>query len=373
MRIALDVTPLAGAQTGIGRFVAELAGGLTADTDVELVGLAMTARGREQIAAQLGCDQLGCETPLSRHAPARVLRWLWQRVDWPPVELLTGKVDLVHGTNYVVPPTRNAAQLVTVHDLAAWHDPSLVDQSSKVYPQLVKRALERGAHVHTVSNHVASEIQAELGLAADRLHVVYNGISEGPAPTPGAGSSIASGHPYVLALGTIEPRKDFPLLVEAFREVANVHSDVHLVIAGGSGWGGDELASAIERSGLGDRIICPGFVSAQQKADLLGEAELLVSAARYEGFGIVPLEAMAAGIPVVAADGGAISEVCGNAAKLVPVGDASALSQAMLQVLGDDELTKQLVAAGAARAAEFSWRNTVTSMVDVYRQLCSDR
>lgn len=364
MRVALDVTPLAGPKTGIGRFVSDLAIGLRDEPDLDLVGLALTARGRGTIS-----DVLGEDTVLSRPAPARLLRKAWTRGAWPAVELLTGSVDLVHGTNYVVPPTRRAVSLVSVHDLSAWQDPSLVHDSSRVYPELVRRALDRGAHVHAISEFVGREIQQMFGVQDDHLHVVHLGLPPSPNAVAGAGRALVDGKSYVLAIGTIEPRKDFPLLVEAFAKLAPQHSDLRLAIAGGAGWGHDALIESIERHGLDSRVQLLGFVSDQQKADLLHDAEIVVSSARYEGFGFVPLEAMAAGTPVVAASGGAIPEVCGGAAKLVPVHDAEALAQALTNVLEDPALANELIERGAKRSAEFGHEQTLAKMLRVYRRL----
>lgn len=364
VRIAVDVTPLAGSQTGIGRFVKQLVKGLSTYEDLELVGLAMTARGREEIAALIGDD-----VALSRPAPARLLREVWKRVDWLSAEKLTGPVDVVHGTNYVVPPTTKAAQLVSVHDLSAWHDSDLVHSSSRDYPQLVQRALDRGAHVHAISAHVGAEIRQELGVPEERLHVVHLGLTPGPPATPGAGRAQTGGRPYLLAVGTIEPRKDFPLLVDVFADLADTYPELDLVIAGGPGWGVEDLQAAIERNKLASRVHRVGFVSDQQKADLLAEAELVVSAARYEGFGFVPLEAMAAGTPVVAVAGGAIPEVCGDAAQIVPVGDPAALTSAIGSVLADAKLSESLIASGHERSKCFTWRETIAGLRQVYSDL----
>ncbi len=377
MRVALDVTPLAGERTGIGLFVHELARGLASlaagevgsspggrEPDLEIVGLAMTARGRDSILKTLP-PNIG----LGRPAPARLLREAWRRTSFPPVELLTGPVDLVHGTNYVVPPTRRAAALVTVADLGAWHTPDIVHPASRVYPELVKRALDRGAHIHAMSEHVAAEIRSELGVEAERVHTIPIGVSPLPAGEHQRGRRLVGSGPYLLAVGTIEPRKGFPAMVEALAKLSSEHPDLVLAIAGGRGWGSDALDTAIGQWGMEERVVKLGFVNDQDKADLLAGAELLVSAATYEGFGLVPLEAMAAGLPVVAVAGGSIPEVCGEAARLVVTGESGALAAAISEVLGDDALRSQMEERGRRQAAAFSWERTVLDMVSLYRRL----
>lgn len=370
MRIAVDVTPLAGERTGIGLFVNELVNGLAqqaaTDRDLELVGLAMTARGRDSILKTLPPG-----IPLSRPAPARLLRETWSRSDFPPVEILTGSVDVVHGTNYVVPPSRRAATLVTIADLGAWHSPDRVHPSSLAYPALVQRALDRGAHVHAMSEYVASEIRADLGVRADRVHTIPIGIGRSVEGDHDRGKKMIGSRPYILAVGTIEPRKNFPVLVQTLALLSDEYPDLVLAIAGGKGWGEDALDEAISVAGASGRVVKLGFVSDQQKADLYAGAELLVSAAGYEGFGVVPLEAMAAALPVVAVAGGSIPEVCGDAARLVSTADPDHLAQAIQEILSDARLRASMVERGLVQVSTFTWQSTVTAMLGLYRDLVS--
>ncbi len=366
MRVALDVTPLGGQQTGIGLFVEELVRGLAANNEITLHGLAMTARGRDAISQQLPSG-----TKLSRPAPARLLRRAWRFGPIPPVEWLTGSVDLVHGTNYVVPPTRRAARLVSIHDLTPWHSPTLVHPSSLDYPPLVQRALEQGAHVHTGSDFVAQEIRATLPVEASRVHVVPYGIRPQKPGNSKAGQRLVGKRPYLLAIGTIEPRKNFASLVGALASLSSHHPELVLAIAGGSGWDRRALDQAISSGGLENRVIELGYVTQSDKSDLMAGAELLVSAATYEGFGLVPLEAMAAGLPVVAVAGGSIPEVCGEAAMLVPTGEASTLAHSINRALTDEAWRKDAVVKGKAQAATFSWNRNVRELSELYFALAS--
>ncbi len=365
IRVALDVTPLAGRRTGIGGFVSALASGLAAHPDVDLQGMALTARGRDEISAALPEG-----VQLGKPVPAALVRRLWRHVPLPPVSWLAGSVDIVHGTNYVVPPGGAAAALVSVHDLSAWRKPDQVHETSRVYPRLVDRALGRGAHVHADSHFVAGEIEAQLRVPKERLHVVHLAASPLPPANPAGWRDVAGdGAPYLLAVGTIEPRKDYPGLVTAFAEVKAELPELRLVIAGGSDRGTEALVRTIEGLGLSDSVIRPGYVTNQQKADLFAGARALVYPSTYEGFGIVPLEAMMAGVPVVATAAGSVPEICGEAAMLVPVRDPSALAKAIQAVTTDEARREALILAGKAQAARFSWDRTVEQMVGVYHQV----
>jgi glycosyltransferase involved in cell wall biosynthesis len=167
----------------------------------------------------------------------------------------------------------------------------------------------------------------------------------------------------------VEPRKDHPTLVRAF--AADAHSGplggVRLVLAGPDGWGTEALDAALARSPAADRVTRLGWVDDAARADLLAGASVLAYPSRYEGFGLPPLEAMAAGVPVVATAVGAVPEVVGDAAVLVPPGDPEALAEALRAVLLDAEQADDLRRRGRARVAAFDWDRTVDGLVDLYR------
>jgi glycosyltransferase involved in cell wall biosynthesis len=301
---------------------------------------------------------------------ARPLRELWKRVDWPPATWWTGAVDVVHGLNFVVPPAGRAAELVTVHDLTCVRFPELCTADTLQYPALIRRALGRGAHVHAVSEFVADEVCEVFAAPRERVHVVANGVG---APEGGdADRGVArAGGPYVLALGTIEPRKDLPSLVAAFDAVATTHADLRLVVAGPDGWGTDAYTAAVRGAAHRDRIVRLGWVDDATRADLLAGASVFAYPSRYEGFGLPPLEAMAAGTPVVTTRAGALPEVVGDAALLVAPGDADELAAAIARVLDDAGEAKRLVEAGRRRVGAFSWDAAADQLVGVYRSLLS--
>lgn len=370
LRVGFDATALLGRPTGVGVVAERLLDGLSRRDDLRITAFAVSWRGRGGLRGAVPAGVTSARRP----APARPLRALWRRADYPPVECWTGPLDVVHGPNFVVPPSRRAGEVVTVHDLTCVRYPELCTADTLAYPALLRRALGRGALVHAVSEFVAAEVIELLGADPDRVTAIPNGAPPpGPAGDPDRGHRLAGTAPdqrYVLAVGTVEPRKDLPGLVRAFTAVAADHPDLRLVIAGPDGWGSAALTDAVFHAPdvVRSAVRRLGWVDDGERADLLAGAAVLAYPSRYEGFGLVPLEAMAAGTPVVTTDAGALPEVVGDAAEVVPVGDTDALASALTRVLDDEHLATALTARGRARLQRFSWSAAVDAIADLYHR-----
>ncbi len=361
IRLALDGTPLLGPRSGIGEVVGGIAPELARRTELEVVAYALTLRGRHELVAHLPPGVRAA----TRAYPARLVRQAWLRTEQPRIERWTGPVDVVHATNYVAPPTR-AAEVVSVYDLGFLRYPELVTDDALDFPELLGRAIRRGAWIHTTSDFVRDEIVSTFAVMPERVVRVYPGVPETRGGDAARGRELAGAARYVLAIGTIEPRKNYPTLVRAFDDVAARDPELVLVVAGGRAWGADEFDVAVAAAAHSDQVRTPGYVPADDRRDLLAGAAVLAYPSHYEGFGFPPLEAMAAGVPVVASNAGAIPEVVGDAAELVESDDADALAAALHAALTDDAVRDRLVARGAARHDAFSWRAAADGLVALY-------
>jgi glycosyltransferase involved in cell wall biosynthesis len=340
--------------------------GLSTRPMLEVSAFAVSWRRRHGIVARVPAGVSTRQLPM----PARPLHAAWRRFSGPPVEWFIGRHDVVHGSNFVVPPTARAARVVTVHDLTVVLYPQLCDPPTLAFPALVREAAAGGAWVHTPSQFVADQVVAELGIDRERVRAVHHGIPPPPSDR-GSPSGVPFALPqgcrrYVLSIGTIEPRKDHPLLVSAFASVSAAHPDVALVVVGGDGWGVDRYLAAVEASPSRARIVRPGYLDDRALDAALRHASALAYPSLYEGFGFPPLQAMAAGVPVVATATGAIPEVVGDGALLVSPADGDGLAAALSRVLDGGTDIDDLVERGRWRSDSFSWEACADGLTAIY-------
>lgn len=365
VRVLLDVSAVPDHPVGAGVYTVELARGLAAAGDVDLV---LLARGRDSDRWHEIAPNAHIETTVPR---SRTARLLWEQVSAP--RLAEGlAVDVWHGPHYTMPLRVRVPTVVTVHDLTFFDHPEWHERSKVAYfRRMISASARRAAVCVCVSRYTAARLAAVANPRGEVV-VAHHGVDHARFRPDGDVTrdlamlaSRAITPPYVAFTGTIEPRKDIPALVRAFARVVATRPHLRLVLAGGDGWGADAVRDAIAASGAATRILRTGYLSADVLPPLLRRAEAVAYPSLEEGFGLPALEALACGAPLVTTSGSAIDELVGDAAVVVPPGDADALAAGLEQAL-DRSVAARLRAAGPPQVAGFTWEASVAAHVDAY-------
>lgn len=300
---------------------------------------------------------------------------LWTHVRLS-AEMLTRPPDLLFVPAHVLPIVHPRRSVVTVHDLGYLHWPEAYPRKRWWYLHLSTLYNARAATlVLADSAATRDDLVRRYRVDPGKIRVVHLGC--GPEYHPLAAEDMGRVRArygirgdYVLAVGTIQPRKNLARLVQAFRQVrAELGDGYQLVLAGQAGWRSEEVY--LEAALLGDAVRFLGYVPAEHMPTLMGGAAVLAYPSLYEGFGLPALEAMACGTPVVASNASSLPEVVGDAGLLVPPTDVRALAQALVAVLSDEQLQAKLRRAGLARAQQFSWRRCAEATLAVLEEAAS--
>jgi glycosyltransferase involved in cell wall biosynthesis len=382
IRIGFDATSAVRQGGGIGRYTRELLRALAAVDAHPDYGLFFAAPTVTHPLPPLPPGFRVRQIPVDDIWLARV----WQRAQLPaPVEWLTGPIDLFHSPDFTLPPTRRGTRtLLTVHDLSFVRDPDSATPVLRRYlGAVVPRAVARAHHVLADSHATRADLIELYRTPPEKVSVLYSGVHESFRPILneeilsevraryGLGST-----PFILAVGTLQPRKNYVRLIQAFAAISNFPpptSSLRLVLAGGKGWLFDAIFAEVERLGLRGRVLFPGFVADDDLPALYSAARVLAYPSLYEGFGLPILEAMACGTPVVTSTASCLPEVAGDAALLVPPTDVDALAAALERAVADEGVRAELIAKGRERARRFSWEASARQLMDIYRSLFDNR
>lgn len=313
-------------------------------------------------------------------APAASQRPM-QRILWEqaalPLAARRGQIDLLHGLAYALPLAATVPGVVTVHDLSFLLFPQAFAPGNRFYlSRVTALSCRRARKVIAVSQATGQDVHRLLGIPADRIEVIYNGVDEAYHPRPAADIEAyrqRSGWPdrFLLSVGTLEPRKNYLMLIEAYavyRQLAA--SPLPLLIAGGRGWHYDAIFDRVSALDLAQHIHFLGFAPASMLPWLYNAATVFVYPSRYEGFGLPLAEAMACGIPAITSTASSLPEVAGMAARMVDPDDVEALAETMHEVASDGERQVMMRTAGLRQAEHFRWPVTAAKTADLYASLC---
>jgi glycosyltransferase involved in cell wall biosynthesis len=378
MHIAINAHLLAHTRTfrraGVSNYVEALLHGLGA-IDRQNRYSVYTTRG-------LGARALGLP-PNFRVRPSRLptinprVRIPWEQL-LAPALLRLGRADVYHGVLNVMPLASPVPSVVTIHDLSPFLFPQTFRRVNRIYTRwAIRVACRRAARILAVSEFTKQEIVRWMRVPPERVVVTYNAADERFAPPSAEELAIfrrQKGLPerFVLFLGTLEPRKNLPLLLDAYAMVAR-SIDAPLLVAGSQGWLYEPVLAKAEQLGLGDRLRFVGYVDQADQHLWYAAATVFAFPSLYEGFGMPPLEAMASGTPVVVSSSSSLPEVVGDAGLVVSPSDPEELADALHRVVTDETLRAELRMRGLAQARRFSWRNTAERTLEVYREAVGDK
>lgn len=378
-RVGIDATAALSQGAGIGRFTREMLHALASQPRHEYVLFSARPPASPPVP-----DPLPAGKRFTHRAAPLTERWLyrlWYRMRLPwPVQWVTGRLDLFHSPDFVLPPVAGGIPtLLTVHDLSFLHypetfTPALVAYLRRVVPDSVRRA----THVVADSAATRADLIAAWDVSGDKVTVIYGGVHERFKPVTSAQALSAVRRryglgeaPFLLSVGTVQPRKNYRRLIQAFRPLVERFPH-HLVIAGGHGWLFEDVLAEAAALGIDDRVHFIGFVDDADLPELYSAATLFLFPSLYEGFGLPVLEAMACGVPVVASEASSLPEVAGTAAPLLPPTDIAAWTEMMAGLLADAPRRARLVAQGYGQAHHFRWKHTARHLTTVYDQLLAE-
>lgn len=376
-RIGIDVTSALTQGGGIGRYTRELVRALISEDSSNQYQL-FSARipGSYPVPDPLPIN------PYVTYKPAPIselwLYRLWYRARLPlPVQWVTGKLDLFHSPDFVLPPVSGGIPtLLTVHDLSFVHYPEVYLEPLVSYlNSVVPWSVERATHVLADSMATKEDLLSLWGVSEEKVTVLYSGVSERFRPVKDRQKIEAirnkygiGERPYVLAVGTVQPRKNYQMLIRSFKGVADQFPH-KLVFAGGKGWMVEEMTAEVQRQSLQDRVTFIGFVDDEDLPALYSGATLLTFPSLYEGFGLPILEAMACGLPVLISDASCLPEVGGEAAVQLSPGDEAGWTRTVAELLGDEKRLQELTAAGFEQARKFTWEQAAGQLLGLYQSL----
>jgi glycosyltransferase involved in cell wall biosynthesis len=274
--------------------------------------------------------------------------------------------------HYFAPPRLPCPAVVTVHDISYTRAPELFSRRDRMLFRFVRGSLRRAARVIAVSEFTRADIIDGYGLDPAKVVAIPNGVSPAFRPRAEATERVRDrfgiSKPYLLCVGALQPRKNVPLAIEAYARLVGRGTRCELVIAGGDKGGRLDVLDAIVRSRMTGSVHLLGHVADDELPPLYSAARALVFPSLYEGFGLPALEAMASGTAVIASNTTGLAEAVGDAGITFDPTSAEELAEAMRRVLGEEDLRERLVAAGLARAAEFTWARTADATAGVYRE-----
>jgi len=363
VRVLIDYRPALRQRSGVGEYTHRLVQAL-ASLEIDLTLFSSSWKDR------LDPVPLSQVSVADRRYPVRLLNLAWHRLGWPPIETIAGgSFDVAHSMHPLLMPSRTAARVITIYDLHFLEHPERTrGEIRRDYPALARDHARRADHVVTISRYTAAQIIERFEVPADRISICPPGppdwLTRNARPPRDA---------YVLFVGTLEPRKNLGILLDAYERLVSRRPMPRLVVAGAATPDASEWVARMRQPWAEGKIEYRGYVDPERRRDLYLGAGLLVQPSFDEGFGIPVLEAMSTGVPVIASNRGALPEVLGDAGILIDPENPDALASAIERMVDDEGFAAASIAKGEMRARQFSWDASARMAREAYRLAIEQR
>jgi glycosyltransferase involved in cell wall biosynthesis len=372
MRVVLNTRPLLFEKTGIGYYIEHLYRGLSESKEVQVYPtidhsstgtLRRLSRGAQVFRKVLGNSVLKLTIPLGDFLISK-----------KESMYKTMEADIYHETNYDAIPRGRWKTVVTMYDLTFLKYPGYLPDEVVRKCRANIHALARADRVIVHTHAIKTEVMSLLALPGERIDVIPLAPSENCSPVDEVLSETPCGlerytpDDYILHVGTIEPRKNIPVLLRAFKILREKHQ-LKLILAGGEGWLNDSIIRLPRELNIQNDVILTGYVDGAILRSLYHHALVLVCPSLYEGFGLPPLEAMACGTPVIISDALSLREVAGDAAMSFPTMDHEELAAQLEKVVTSNSLRQELIRKGLDRAGEYSWQRVIAETIRTYQKV----
>jgi glycosyltransferase involved in cell wall biosynthesis len=371
IKVLFESQPLIGEKTGIGRYVDKLTSSIDQQSDVELFFWYNQLINNSKI----NTDQI---KTINNRYPYKVIRRIGKQLKFfheVPVDVGL-KFDIFHAGNFITYNTSKAKNIITIHDLAFLKYPDVTDDKTyKHHTTWLPYSIERADHIIAVSNQTKDDIISFYKVPEDKISITYLATDCSINQSNLKDFNIIKDryqlpNQYLLYVGTLEPRKNIPYMLEAYSIAKRKYQIPHkLVIVGKKGWKYESIFQTIERNKLENDIIFTGFVKDEDLPVIYSGARVFLFPSIYEGFGLPVLEAMKCGLPVITTNISSLPEVAGDAGILIPLDDVSYFADQIFELVNDDEKWKHYSQLSLNRASQFSWDRTALETIDVYKKV----
>lgn len=367
MRIGIDARLVFYNRAGIGQYILRLIEAMAkVHTSDDEFFVLQSRKDKNNIINHNGFQRKSLWTPSHNRFEQPALSFEVSRLN----------LDLLHSPDFIPPFRRNCKSVITIHDLAFLLYPHFLTKDSARYYGQIDQAWRKTDHIIAVSEATKQDSIKMLGVPEKKITVIHEAANPiyGPVPKEEARYHAQSKYKltqdFILFVSTIEPRKNLPGLLRAYRRLRDDYKrEELLVLAGSKGWLWEEVYQTVEELNLENHVVFLGRVSSEDLVYLYNAASLFVHPSFYEGFGLTPLEALSCGVPVIVSNTAALPEVVGDAAMLIDPHDIEGLTVAMWRLLTEHELREDLICKGKKRAQKFSWIEAAQKTLEVYHRV----